>query len=301
MPSQPLNALSPEFQALVASLWAQPLPEDLKAMREAYDAMGAQFTPSSRVSRRDARLAGRPCTWFEPLQATQPGAVLYLHGGGFAIGSIASHAHMGDGLAERTGRPAVLVDYRLAPEHPFPAGLEDAFAGYVELTRLHRDVALVGDSAGGGLVAAIMARAHAEGLPPPACAYLMSPWVDLTLESSTIETKAAVDPFASRAVLEGMVGRYLGGAAATEPLVSPAFARFGPDTPVLIQTGTAEALLGDSLKLAAALGEADAQIDLQIWRQMIHVWPWLYPTIPEGEAAFAAGAAFVKRNLDGRS
>jgi acetyl esterase/lipase len=301
MSSQPLNHLSPEFQALVAGLWDSPLPEDLSAMRAAYYALGAQFAPAAGVKRREAQRGGRPCMWFEPGGGPAPGAILYLHGGGFAIGSIASHAHMGDGLAQRTGHATVLLDYRLAPEHPFPAGLDDAYEAYAELTRNFATVALVGDSAGGGLVAAIMAKAHADGRTPAACAYLMSPWVDLTLTSPTIGSKAAVDPFASEAVLEGMVARYLPAGGAENPLVSPIFAAFGPETPVLIQTGSAEALLGDSFRLVAALGEADAQVDLQVWRRMIHVWPWLYPTLPEGERAFAEGCAFVKRNLDARA
>ncbi|HEX7947928.1 MAG TPA: alpha/beta hydrolase [Phenylobacterium sp.] len=298
MSSQPLPGLSPEFQAFVANLWASPLPEDLMAMRAAYDGMGAQFTPNPKINRRDATLGGQRCVWFEPKAGSLSGAVLYLHGGGFSIGSVASHAHMGDGLAERTRRATVLVDYRLAPEHPYPAALDDAFTAYVELAQAFPSVALVGDSAGGGLVAALMARAHGEGLRPAVCAYLMSPWVDLSLSSPTIVSKAAVDPFANRAILEAMVARYLPAGGADDPLVSPVLATFGPDTPVLIQTGSAEALLGDSFRLVAALGEADAQVDLQVWRQMIHVWPWLYPTLPEGEAAFAEGSAFVKRHLD---
>lgn len=290
------SEVSEAFAALRDQLMASPMPLELSAMRSAYDGMGAAYPLVEGVAMRPATLGGRPCEWFEPKGGVRRrSVVLYLHGGGYAIGSLASHRHMGGGIAARTGAAAVVLDYRLAPEHRFPAAVEDAVAAYRELLATFdpAQVAVAGDSAGGGLVMALLARLAQLGEPAPACAYCISPWVDMAADDEMMDLKAAEDPLASQAVLRLMADRYLGDGDRRDPLASPVLANLSDAPPVLIQVGSAEVLMGDSLRLAAALGKADRSVRLEIWPHMVHVWPWFFPSIPEGRAALDDGCAFI--------
>ena len=289
---------SPEFQAFVAQLRDTTLAPTLPEMRAAYDAIGEQFPAVEGVRRRSAALGGRPCLWAEPEHGAEEGAVLYLHGGGYAIGSIASHKHMGDGIALRTHLPTAVLDYRLAPEHTFPAALDDALSAYQELIESvpSRRIVIAGDSAGGGLAVTLIAKIIEADLPRPGCAYLISPWVDLAGDDMTM-SKADTDPFCSQPIIKKMAAWYLEGVEPNARFSRPLEANLRSAPPTLIQVGSNEVLLKDALRLAQALGEADVDVQLRIAAEMIHVWPWLFLVIPEGAEALNQGCDFINRHV----
>lgn len=289
---------SDAFKALVEQLFASPLPEDFPAMREAYLGMGDAFPLPGDIVVEQATIGGCPCEWVTA-PGTPANTILLLHGGGFCIGGPGSHRHLAGEVARQTGARVVQLDYRLAPEHPYPAGLDDALATYAALAAMFpgERIALVGDSAGGGLALALLARILRDGLHKPASVYCMSPWADLTDRASSRTGKAALDPLASSALLNRMAQAYAGGTALDAPEISPVFADFRGAPPVLIQVGTAEVLMDDSINLAKALGDADVDVDLDIRAGMIHVWPWFAPAIPEGQLALGRACQFLKANF----
>jgi acetyl esterase/lipase len=224
-------------------------------------------------------------------------ALIWLHGGGYVIGSLVSHRH----LVSEAGRAAriwaLALDYRLAPEYPFPAAVEDAVSGYRYLLsrgiRPER-IAIAGDSAGGGLVVAAMVAIREAGLTQPACGWCISPWVDMEAIGETMSTKAEADPMVQRPGLLEMAGLYLGGADRQSPLAAPIYADLKGLAPLLIQVGAAETLLDDALRLAKAAGAADVRVDLQIWPEMVHVWHMFHPELKAGKQAIQAAGDYIR-------
>jgi acetyl esterase/lipase len=220
-----------------------------------------------------------------------------LHGGGYVIGSLDSHRHLAAEAGRASGCRTLTLDYRLAPENPFPAAVEDAVAGYRHLLGRGLQpgrVALAGDSAGGGLVVAAMVAIRDAGLPQPACGWCLSPWVDMEATGETMTSKAAADPTVQRAGILEMARLYLGGADPRSPLAAPIYADLSGLAPLLIQVGAAETLLDDALALAKAAGVADVRVALQIWPEMIHVWHLFHPELAAGRRAIAAGGDWVR-------
>ncbi|PKB13288.1 acetyl esterase/lipase [Novosphingobium kunmingense] len=289
---------SPEFTALVDQLFASPFPPEFPEMREAYLAMGDMLPLPAGVTVEKIQLGGCPCEWVSSA-APGRGTILMLHGGGYCIGGPGSHRHQAAEMALQTGARVALLDYRLAPEHPYPAGLNDALAAYLELSRAAENgpIALAGDSAGAGLAMALLARILSNGHPVPACVYCMSPWVDLTDRATSRTLKASVDPLASSALLDKMASAYAGDLDFADPLVSPVSANFRGAPPTYIQVGTAEVLMDDAINLAKTLADADVDVDLEIRAHMIHVWPWHFPMIPEGRDAIGRACGFITRHL----
>ena len=290
---------SEEFLAFVASLRDNPMPTELVPMREAYEAMGTIFTVAQGVRTARATLGDRPAEWYVPDTGPQNGILLYLHGGGYAIGSINTHRHLVSEMARQTGCAAVAIDYRLGPEFPFPAAVEDALSAYRQLVAESPDlpIALAGDSAGGGLVVATLLGIAATDLQTPAGAYCMSPWVDLAVTGESVGAKEDVDPLASRQTLMTMADRYLAGSEPTDPRASPIFGNLAGLPPLFIQAGSAEVLLDDSIRLARAAGLADVNVCLEISSHMIHVWPYFFPVFPEGLEALEKGCRFLSRQF----
>jgi acetyl esterase/lipase len=199
-------------------------------------------------------------------------------------------------LAAMTGARGATLEYRLAPENPYPAALEDAQAAYRWLLRQGVEPAQLvvgGDSAGGGLALAALASLRDSGEPMPAGALCFSPWVDLSLSASSLLSNAATDPQVTRASLERMAARYLGGVSPYSPYASPLFADFAGFPPLLIQVGGAEALLDDSVRLARAAEKAGCQVAFEQWPNMIHVWQAFAPGLAEGTAALEHAAQWL--------
>lgn len=228
------------------------------------------------------------------------GALLYFHGGGYVMGSARGYRGLPANLGRATGIPAYAVDYRLAPEEPFPAAVDDAVAAYhALLDRGHapKQIVLAGDSAGGGLAVAALLSLKNQGTPLPAAAVLLSPWVDLTGENESFVTKADEDPSLTPEGLRAMAGHYLAGSDARNPLASPLFGNLSGLPPLLIQVGSAEILLDDAVRLAGRAGAAGTSVRLEIWPEMIHVWQSFAFMLPEGRAAIDAAARFLREHL----
>jgi len=235
--------------------------------------------------------------WLEPPSARDGATVLYLHGGGYVIGSPRSHRHLAAAIARSARASTLLPDYRLAPEHPFPAAVDDAVAAYrwlLDRGQTPERMVLAGDSAGGGLTVATLLALRDRGLPLPAAGVCISPWVDLTLSGASYDAKAATDPIVTRDGVTEMARAYLGQTEARTPLASPLFADLSGLPPLLIQVGSEEVLLDDSVALAKRAKTAGVDATLEIWPSMIHVWHWFLPMLDEAQAAIDVIGAFVQ-------
>jgi acetyl esterase/lipase len=249
------------------------------------------------IEHEEVTAGGRPAEWTRTAGARSDAAILHLHGGGYVLGSPRTTRSITAGLARHTGLPVLAPDYRLAPEHPFPAAVEDAVAGYSWLTDQRVDprrIIVSGDSAGGGLTMALLLTLRDQRLPLPAGAVGISPMLDLTLSSASIDANLATDPQVTRAFLQFSVRRYLPpGVDPKSPLASPVFADLAGLPPVLLQAGGDEALLDDTVRFGEAAEAAGVDVTVECWEAMMHVWHMLAPRFPEAEAAFTAIAAWI--------
>jgi epsilon-lactone hydrolase len=289
-----------EIGALRAKLAARPRSDDYRQRRKDIDARGLAYGLAADVGVEPAAANGVPAEWTTTPNDARDAALMYLHGGGYVIGSLDSHRHLVAEAGRACGIAALALDYRLAPEHPFPAAVDDALAGYRFL--LARGVAaariaIAGDSAGGGLVVAAMLAIRDAGLPEPGCGWCISPWVDMEAVGETMTSKAVADPTVQRAGILDMAKMYLNGADPRSPLAAPIYADLNGLAPLLIQVGACETLLDDALRLAKVAGVADVRVDLQIWPEMIHVWHLFHPELKAGLRAIEEGGAFVRAML----
>jgi len=226
--------------------------------------------------------------------------VLYFHGGVYVIGDAFLAADLASQVGRRTQAKVISVDYRLAPEHPYPAAVDDALAAYDAL--LHNgvapsDIAFAGESAGGGLVIATLVNSRDHGLPLPAAAFVMSPYVDLTLTGATMETKRNVDPLFTRELLQVRVTDYTAGQDAALPLISPVFADLSGLPPLLIQAGTHELLLDDAIRLAQQAAAGDVEVTLDITPRVPHVFQAYSAMLDEGAAALDRAGQFLSAHF----
>ena len=233
--------------------------------------------------------------------AEPSGTVLYFHGGGYALGSAAASVNLAADVARRAGTTVYTVDYRLAPEHPFPAAVDDALAAYRGL--LDRGVppesiAVSGESAGGGLALALLIAIKEAGLPQPTAAAVLSPWADLTQSGRSYRTKAALDPALTREALSTRADDYLAGTDPRSRLASPLFADLRGLPPLLIQTGTFEILLDDAVRLAAKAADDDVAVTLQTFPGAPHVFQGFSAVLAEGARALNDVGTFIRTHLD---
>ena len=226
--------------------------------------------------------------------------VLYFHGGVYVLGDAFQAAGLAAQVGRRTGARVISVDYRLAPEHPYPAAVDDALAAYRALLDAGidpSDIALAGESAGGGLAVATLVNARDHGLPLPAAAFVMSPYADLTLAGTTMETKRAADPLLSRENLQARVGDYAAGHDPAAGLISPVFADLSGLPPLIIQAGTHEVLLDDAVRLARQAATADVAVTLDITPRVPHVFQAYYPILDEAAAALDRAGQLLSAQL----
>jgi len=244
-------------------------------MRRGLDALGDLSPPLPGVTATPVDAGGVPATWFSATGGAAGRIVLYLHGGGYVMGSVRSHRPLLERLALAVQGRVLALDYRLAPEAPFPAAVEDACAAWHWLLAsgaAPERIAVAGDSAGGGLAVALLVALRDARVALPACAVSISPWTDMTASGPSMHTRAARDPMVQRAALLAIAATYLDGAAPETPLASPLNAELDGLPPLLIQVGDAETLLDDSTRLAARLEAAGVDVTLEVWDDMIHVW-----------------------------
>lgn len=293
---------SAELQMVLDLLRAQPIPRDRgwDEQRAGLEQMTALMPPPEDVAFTPTTVAGRPAAWVAAPGAREDRALLYLHGGGYCIGSIATHRMLASDLSRAAGLRVLLLDYRLGPEHPFPAAVDDATAAYRSLLDAGLDprrLAIAGDSAGGGLTAATLLALRDADTPLPAAAALLSPWLDLTQSGESMTSKAAVDPMVQREALQRMADAYLGGGDARAPLASPLFADLRHLPPLLVHVGTAETLLDDSTRFTERARAAGVDVTLEVFEDMVHVFHAFGFLLPEARTANAQIGAFLRERL----
>jgi monoterpene epsilon-lactone hydrolase len=272
---------------------------DLAAMRGLFDQEGERLGMPPGVAVQRIVIASRPAEWLAPSAAGRA-VVLYLHGGGYMTGSLTSYRHLAGEFAKRINGRALLLEYRLAPEHVFPAALEDAIAAYRRLLDeegIAPDrIAFVGDSAGGNLVLTTLLTAREQGLPMPACAVCLSPWTDYEATGESMRTKASVDPVITREGALHGAQVYFSGSDPDRPPVAILDADLSGLPPLLVQVGSHETLLDDSIRLAARAGHHEVETTLEVWPGMPHVFQFFYPILREGRDAIARAAEFILRH-----
>jgi epsilon-lactone hydrolase len=286
-----------EIDAIRALLGSKPRPVGWAERRRRLDEVGSVWPVAEDVKLEAVNLDGLPGEWSIVPGSEASLVLLFFHGGGYCSGSILSHRRMVSEAGRAAGMRTLAVGFRLAPEDPFPAAFDDAMTAWRFLRQLGiaaEQIAIGGDSAGGGLAVALINHLRKTKETGPACAWLVSPWTDLTLSGSTLATKEAVDPLIHKAYLKELADAYLpAGMDRKDPRVSPLYADLKGLPPLLIQVGSAETLLADATRFAAAAGAAEVAVRLEIWPQMIHAWPLWNARLEPGRRAIANAGAFI--------
>lgn len=273
--------------------------QSVEEARKMYDKAQYVFALPEGVEVLKDEIGGVPVEIVTP-PSHGAGTFLYFHGGGYAIGSPASHRHLVGALAAASRTRAFALDYRRAPEHPFPAAVDDAVAGYRGLLDsgiAPGSIVLGGDSAGGGLTVAALVAIRDAGLALPAAGVCISPWTDLTNGGDSYRTHADRDPLVFQEDIDRWGAAYLAGADPRTPLASPLHADLSGLPPLLVQVGSEEVLLDDSRKLAARCEAAGVEAELEVWDEMIHVWHWFGEYLDEADSAVQRIAEFVSAHL----
>ncbi|MCW5893233.1 MAG: alpha/beta hydrolase [bacterium] len=293
---------SPQLEMIIQLLRSRPaiVDFDVVRLRQGLEALVGTSPVPEGVACTPLRVADVPCEWIVADGARDDAVLLYLHGGGYCIGSINTHRALVSRLSAATAMRGLAVDYRLAPEHPFPAALDDATAVYRWLLGqgvAPERVVVAGDSAGGGLTLATLLATRDAQLPRPAGGVCLSPWTDLEVTGATMDSHAERDPMIRRDGALRLAAAYLGAAPARTPLASPLHADLRGLPPLLVQVGTAETLLDDSVRLAERARAADVDVTLEPWEDMIHVWQAFAPLLPEADEAIAAIGSWVRARV----
>ncbi len=273
---------------------SDPATRTIQQRRARLDGLADLFPLPDDVERIEVDLGGVPSVQLTPPGATGDDVLLYLHGGGYGGGSATSHSEMAARIARAAGAVAVLPEYRLAPEHTFPAALDDAAAAYRALLDDVGDagkIVLAGDSAGGGLSVAVCVALRDAGEPLPRALTLLSPWLDLTCTSPSWDVRLEGDPILDHSLREAGE-RYLDGADPRDPLCSPLFADLSGLPPILVLVGTHEILYDDSVTFSDLAAQQGVEVELEIGHELIHVWP-IFPNTPEAVASTARIGRFL--------
>jgi epsilon-lactone hydrolase len=290
-----------EIGTIRALLTSRPRPVGWDERRQRLDDVGTIWPVAADVELTAVNAGGVSAEWSSVPGSDPSRVILFFHGGGYCSGSIRSHRRMVSEAGRAAAAWTLAVGYRLAPEHPFPAALDDAASAWRYLRAqgvAAAHIAVGGDSAGGGLTVALINRLRDAGEAPPGCAWLVSPWTDLTMSGATLASKDAVDPLIHKSYLEELAGAYVPtGMDRKDPRISPLYARLEGFPPTLIQVGSAETLLSDATRFAEALGAADVAVALEIWPHMIHAWHLWNAHLKPGRRALASAGAFIKACL----
>jgi len=288
------------IEKLMQTLRERGLPDGLSLdeRRARMEDIGTRFPAPQSASINPVKIAERPAEWVCDPDTDDGRVMLYVHGGGYVQGSLASHRNLVFEIARSMKGKVLNLDYRLAPEHPFPAAVEDTVNAWAELLEIGIDpkkASFGGDSAGGGLVIAALVSARDKGLPMPSCACCISPWTDLVGSGRTMDTKALEDPMVNRAALKFFSDFYADKEDKSHPLISPLFANLAGLPPLLIQVGTAETLLDDSRRLATRARYAGVDVSYTEWEGMPHIWHIFAPLLEKSRKAIIELGEFVER------
>jgi epsilon-lactone hydrolase len=290
-----------EIDVVRALLASKPRPAGWAERRKRLDEIGSVWPVADDVKLAAVDVNGLPGEWSIVPGSDPSRVLLFFHGGGYCSGSIVSHRRMVTEAGRAARARTLAIAYRLAPEHPFPAAYEDALKAWYFLRKgdvSASRIAIGGDSAGAGLAVALIAQLRDAHEELPACAWLVSPWTDLTLSGSTLVTKDAIDPIIHKAYLNELVDAYLpAGVERNDPRVSPLYAEVSGFPPMLIQVGSAETLLDDATRFARIAGAADVGVTLETWPHMIHAWPMWNAQLEDGRRALASAGVFIRAHF----
>ncbi len=296
---------SPQLEIVLQLIKANPLLETgtratIEEGRVSFERAVSIIPLAPDVTCQAVEANGVPGEWISTPEADGSCVIYYLHGGGYAIGSVNTHREMVSRIARAAKARALAINYRLAPEHPFPAAVEDAVTAYrwlLDSGISPERIVIAGDSAGGGLALATLIALRDAGDPLPAAAVCISPWTDLAVTGATMDSKAAVDPMIRKEdAIEG-AKLYLAGADPRTPLASPLYADLAGLPHLLVQVGTSETLLDDSVRLAERARAAGVDVTLEQWEDMIHVWHFFAFILPEAQQAIARIGEFVREHV----
>lgn len=290
-----------QLELVVALLTARERPQNptVEEYREGFERLSAKVGVGTNTSIKQVEANGVPGEMVSADGASEDAVTLYLHGGGYVIGSPKTHRELARRLSTETGGSVLVIDYRLAPENPFPAAVEDAVSAYcwlLETGRQPEGLSIAGDSAGGGLAVATLVSLKDQGIPLPSCGVFISPWVDMEVIGESMSTRAHLDPMVQRDGLVTMAQTYLNGADPRSPLAAPIYADLSGLPPLLIQVGTRETLYDDAIRLACHAVKAGQRITFEPWDEMIHVWHLFAPLLDEGQQAIERIGGFVREN-----
>ena len=293
-----------EIDAIRKLLASKPRPVGWAERRQRLDEVGSLWPVADDVSLEAVNCDGVPGEWSLAPGSDRSRVLIFFHGGGYCSGSILSHRRMVTEAGRAARMRTLAIGYRLAPEHPYPAAHEDAMTAwhFVRRQGIPADsIAVGGDSAGGNLSITLINRLRAADEPLPACAWLISPWTDLTMSGASLDTKDAVDPIIHKAYLGELAVAYVPtDIDRASPLISPLFADLRDFPPILIQVGSAETLLADATRFAAAAGSVDVDVRLEIWPHMIHAWPLWNAKLTAGREALAKAGEFIRAHARGQ-
>jgi monoterpene epsilon-lactone hydrolase len=288
-----------QLDGLVALLRSRAVPPeyDVAKSRERFEKTAAFLggAPDAKIEKVDA--GGVPSEWVMAPGCDTGRAILYLHGGGYAIGSLNTHRRLAYDISAASAAKVLLIDYRLAPEHPFPAAIDDAASAWRWLLQqgfAPNRLAIAGDSAGGGLTIATLVNLRDKKLGLPACAVAISPWVDLEGVGNSMTTRSAQDPMVQKDGLLWMAKMYLNGKDPKSPLAAPLHADLKGLPPTLVQVGTAETLLDDAIRIAEKMHAAGVDARLAIWPNQLHVFPLFAPVLSEGRDGCLEIGTFIR-------
>jgi epsilon-lactone hydrolase len=295
-------ALRPNgIDAIRELLGSKPRPIGWTERRQRLDEVGSVWQVADDVVLETVNCGGIPGEWSLAPGSDSSRVLIFFHGGGYCSGSILSHRRMVTEAGRAARMRTLAIGYRLAPEHPYPAAHEDAMRAwrFVRGQGIRADhIAVAGDSAGGNLSITLINSLRTADEPLPACAWLISPWTDLTMSGTTLDTKDAVDPIIHKGYLRELADAYVPAAVdRKDPLISPLFADLRGFPPTLIQVGSAETLLSDAVRFAAAAGSADIDVTLEIWPHMIHAWPLWNAGLEDGRRALANAGKFIRAHV----
>ena len=291
-----------QLESVIELLTSRERPENptVEDSRDGFERLAAHVGGDTEASVTEVDANGVPGEMVRAQGANGQAVTLYLHGGGYVIGSPATHREFARRLSKETGGGVLTIDYRLAPEDPFPAPVEDAVSAYCWLLDQGHEpgaLSIGGDSAGGGLTAATLVSLRDQGIPLPSCGVCLSPWVDMEGIGESMTSRAGVDPMVQKEGLVAMAGVYLGGADPRSPLAAPMYADLSGLPPLLIQVGTRETLYDDATRLAYLAAQAEVQVTFEPWAEMIHVWHLFAPLLDEGQQAIERIGEFIRGSM----
>ncbi|MBA7622647.1 Monoterpene epsilon-lactone hydrolase [subsurface metagenome] len=278
---------------------AQDIKERVEKQRSGMEDLAKMVKVPKDVKCEPVDVAGIPAEWVSAPEAANDHVILYLHGGGYILGSIITHREFMARISRASKARVLIIDYRLAPEHSFPAAVEDAYTAYQWLIEdqkiVPNNLIIAGDSAGGGLTMATLINLRDKGIALPAAAVCLSPWTDLGLTSESYKIKARIDPMVTVEGLMFDAKLYLGDTDYTNPLASPFYGDLKGLPPLLLLVGTAEILLDDSVELAKRAKKAGVDVTLDIWDDMPHVFPLFAAFAPEGQQGIEKIGEFINK------